>query len=304
MAYSELGRTTPSGISFEFPEPQLCCALGETPVYDDRQDRLLYTDILAGHLHIYDLKDGHTETFNIPTFTSACLLTQKDNEILLIAPDGVWQFNLTSKERRLLCALDFKSRGLRGNECQVLSDGLYISSMALTAEAHQGFLLRLTPSADGFRSELLIDQMTVPNTLVEDEERIYIHDSLEKKFYAVSKKSHKVYQLKSDFEAGSIPDGSCALSDGTVLTADWGLSLLRHTVLQNECWQTLETIPVPQHQPSSIAACGHNLNVFYITSATQDMQPEQCTTYDGAICKMQLPETFKLVGIKPCRLEI
>lgn len=304
MACSELGRTTPSGISFIFPEPKLCCALGETPVYDDRQDRLLYTDILAGHLHIYDLQKGQTDTFDITKCTSACLLTERDDQVLVIAPDGVWLFNLKNRDFKQLCALDFAERGLRANECQVLSDGLYISSMSLTAQAHQGFLLRLTPSSQGFKTEQLLEHMTVPNTLVEDDERIYIHDSLEKKFYAISKAEHKVYTLQSDFEEGSIPDGSCALSDGSVLTADWGLSLLRHTVLRNECWHTIETFSVPQRQPSSVAACGKNFDVFYITSATQGMLPEKCSIYDGAVCKMQLPSTLKLVGQKSYRLAI
>lgn len=273
---------------FNFIDYDQVCALGESPIYDETLDCLFYMDITAGLIHQYFLESKQSKTYQTQVNTAACLLTNRPNTVLLIASNGVYTFNLESQESKLLSSLPFSSfkTPCRPNECQVLSDGLYISCMGLQAQPGCGALYRLQKQGNDYRLFKILEQISIPNTLVEDQEHVYIHDSLDRTFYQIHKQNLKVTKLTSDLESTSTPDGSCQLNDYSLLTADWSKSLIRHLKLIDTQWITVETISTPQQQPSSVVMAGKQFNKIFITSATQGLNNIQ--EYDGKTCEIQL----------------
>ena len=131
--------------------------------------------------------------------------------------------------------------------------------------------------------ELLIDNLNVPNTLVEDDNYIYFHDSLAHKYYHLDKKSRQIHQHIGPQKG--ILDGSCILSDHTILNANWALGRIDHYKISPEGLSLIQSMPVPLTQPSSVALGGIALNKLLITSAADGLNKP--APLDGAALIVQ-----------------
>lgn len=255
------------------------CILGEAPIYDDRCDSFLYVDIKTNYLYKYNLKTQITQCFKTPKLTSACLLSTLDEVYLLVSQDGL--FILDSQKNILTHYCAFSFVNVRPNECQVLSDGLYISAMNVNAQKNGGALYKFNNKL--LKLELLIDNLNVPNTLVEDDNYIYFHDSLAHKYYHLDKKSRQIHQHIGPQKG--ILDGSCILSDHTILNANWALGRIDHYKISPEGLSLIQSMPVPLTQPSSVALGGIALNKLLITSAADGLNKP--APLDGAALIVQ-----------------
>lgn len=243
--------------------------LGETPVWCQRTQSLLWVDILAQRVLRYWPASGQTEIHDLPSLTSGVLLTQKRNVFLLVSQDGVHLYDYESQTQQKLC--DYPgAEGTRPNEAAVAPDGsLWFGTMDIEEEKMTGAWYRFETGAE--KPETMLDNVGTTNTLVWYEGKVWFADSRKNRFYSAN--ARRINPLKiSCFSSGDkIPDGSALTQNGWLITACWGSKcLLRQQINQGELL-TLDTLPVPVTQPSCCTFGGPDMTEIFITSARKNL---------------------------------
>ena len=80
-------------------------------------------------------------------------------------------------------------------------------------------------------------------------------------------------------ESGCFPDGSCVDAEGYVWNAQWGGSKI---VRYSPDGEVDTVVPVPASQPTCLTFAGENLDLMVVTSATQDLSPDELSQQDQA----------------------
>ncbi|AVF35914.1 SMP-30/gluconolactonase/LRE family protein [Rahnella sikkimica] len=257
--------------------------LGETPVWCQRTQSLLWVDILAQRVLRYWPASGQTEIHELPSPTSAVLLTQRRNVFLLVSQDGVHLYDYGSQTRQKLC--DYPgAEGTRPNEAAVAPDGsLWFGTMDIEEEKMTGAWYRFEAGAE--KPEIMLDNVGTTNTLVWYEGKVWFADSRKNRFYSAN--ARRINPLKiSCFSSGDkIPDGSALTQNGWLITACWGSKcLLRQQINQGELL-TLDTLPVPVTQPSCCTFGGPDMTEIFITSARKNLDAPHAL--EGALLHAQ-----------------
>lgn len=256
--------------------------LGETPVWCQRTQSLLWVDILRQRLLRYWPRTQAVEQRELPSLTSAALLTEKQDTFLLVAENGLSLYDYPSANLTLLC--DYPgAEGTRPNEAAVAPDGsLWFGTMDALEASIAGGWYRYEI---GDRvPELMMDSVGTPNTLAWFAGKVWFADSMKKRFY--SGNARKINPLKlSCFSSGDkTPDGSTLTEDGILLTACWGNHcLLRQQINQGELI-TLDTLKLPVTQPSCCTFGGEDMSQLFITSARTGLDNAQ--EIEGALLQV------------------
>lgn len=243
--------------------------LGETPVWCQRTQSLLWVDIFKQRLLRYWSRTQRVEQRELPSLTSAALLTEQQETFLLVAQDGLFLYDYASEQLTSLCGYA-GAEGTRPNEAAIAPDGsLWFGTMDL---------LEANPLGGWYRYEtgdptplLMMDNVGTPNTLAWFAGKVWFADSMKKRFY--SGNARKINPLKlSCFSSGDkTPDGSTLTEDGILLTACWGNHcLLRQQINQGELL-TLDTVGLPVTQPSCCTFGGEDMSQLFITSARKGL---------------------------------
>ncbi|WP_047605763.1 SMP-30/gluconolactonase/LRE family protein [Rahnella aquatilis] len=243
--------------------------LGETPVWCQRTQSLLWVDILAQRVLRYWPDSGQTEIHQLPALTSAVLLTEKRNQFLLVSVDGIHLYDYGQKTRQKLC--DYPgAEGTRPNEAAIAPDGsLWFGTLDIKEEKDNGEWFRYEAGTE--KPEMMLDKVGCTNTLVWYEGKVWFADSKKKRFFSAN--ARRINPLKiSCFSSGDkIPDGSALAQNGWLITACWGSKcLLRQQINQGELL-TLDTQPVPVTQPSCCTFGGPDMTELFITSARKNL---------------------------------
>lgn len=243
--------------------------LGETPVWCQRTQSLLWVDILAQRVLRYWPDTRQTQIHELPALTSAVLLTEKRNHFLLVSVDGIHLYDYEQKSRQKLC--DYPgAEGTRPNEAAIAPDGsLWFGTLDIKEEKDNGEWFRYEAGAD--KPEMMLDGVGCTNTLVWHEGKVWFADSKKKRFFSAN--ARRINPLKiSCFSSGDkTPDGSALTQNGWLITACWGSKcLLRQQINQGELL-TLDTQPVPVTQPSCCTFGGPDMTELFITSARKNL---------------------------------
>ena len=241
--------------------------LGETPIWCEQNRCFYFVDIKEDKAYSYFPQVKFLRNYRVPRFTSACLLTEDKDLCLLTAKDGLYLLNVTTGSVSLFCAYDLK--GLRPNEAQIDNDGnLYLSVMDNEAKKEAGALFFFDIKLR--RLELITKDITVPNTLLFIDDAVYFFDSFKPCLYRYVRKTGQLSEVAA--KLSGIPDGSCLLSDNSFLNANWQDNSLNHFVMRENGLELIGSVPLPLLQPSSVALGGEDLNVLFITSASDGLK--------------------------------
>lgn len=261
--------------------------LGETPVWCDRSASLLWVDILAGKLLRYWPATQRCAIREMPRFTSAVLLTNEDNLLLVVSQQGIGLYDYQREQLIPFCAWPENEINTRPNEAAIAPDGaLWFSTMDPQAQQVAGSWYRLTSGQDA-PQPMLADQW-VPNTMIWHEGEQWFADSLRHCFYR-AEASADTLSIRQEYPVEGIPDGSALTEDGRLINARWGAAklvcyTLGATDMKEEC-----TLPLPVLQPSNCTFGGDTLSDLYITSALDGLaRPSEL---DGAVLKIKTTMT-------------
>jgi sugar lactone lactonase YvrE len=259
--------------------------VGEGPFWDAETSRLVWVDILAGKVHISDPASGSTSTVVLPQFVGAAvpansggLIAATGQGFAEIRPDGTW----TSR-------LSVLPAGEMMNDAKCDAAGrLWVGSYAEGFAAGRGRLHVL--SADWTCVEVL-SGLTLPNGLgwSPDGRVFYLIDSIAHELYAFDVKPEGLVPASQRVLA-RFPDEGDALADGLTVDEEgclWvtifgGGRLLR---LSPE-GRTLAEIPTPVTQPVACAFGGPDLDVLYVTTGRERIDPP-AESIDGSVLALR-----------------
>lgn len=242
--------------------------LGEGPLWDHRDRRLVWLDILVGEVHRLDPSTGRDETTRLGGPVTAAGLRAQGGLVLALEkgfallPDGA-----TSPVPVGLPALS-PDDGLRFNDGEVDADGaLWAGTMPYERQPGRGAIYRLGPTGDVDRCATGIEQsngMAFP-----PDGRMLLHvDTFRRRL--------STYPLVGDGQLGArrtlcefdaalgLPDGMAMDETGCVWVAFWGGGQLRRYAPDG---RFLSSVPLPVSQPTSCAFGGDGYETLFVTSA-------------------------------------
>lgn len=262
--------------------------LGETPVWCDRSQSLLWVDINRQRLLRYWPSRRETEIRNLPGVTSGVLLTDKEEQFLLVSQLGIATYDFASGEIAVLCDYPEEIAKTRPNEAAIAPDGsLWFGTMDLTENDPIGAWYRY--AAGDAAPEMMMDKLTIPNTLVWHENRVWFADSSAKRFYSGNSKRINSRTLNCYSSGELTPDGSTLTTSGRLVNACFGHHCLFTYQINDGELLAEEAIPLPVSQPSCCTFGGPERKTLFITSARKGL--ENPGELDGALLQVETNET-------------
>ena len=242
---------------------------GEGPIWNSATGIFSWVDIAGNKWHQVSLNpdaDSATRTFKIPTVIGAIVERSRGGYFAAVK-EG---FGLISANGMYSSDISFLAENERMNDAKADSRGRYwAGSCDLGFTPGQGKLHMIDENKTIRTMET---GLTLPNGLGWSPD--------DKSFYFVDSMQHVMWRYDFDVESGnisnrqvlvnfaddgSVPDGMCVASDGSLFVAMWGG--YRVEVYAPE-GKLKEIIPVPVQQPSSCAFGGASGKTLIVTSAS------------------------------------
>ncbi len=261
------------------------CHLGEGPIWHPLRATLYWFDITAGRLL---WRDGETPRhWQFDRMVSAAGWT--DAQTLLIAGEtGLFLFDLDTGAQTPLCAIEADQPGTRSNDGRAdPHGGFWIGTMGKGGEAGAGALYRY------YRGTLrrLGEGFTTPNSLCfsADGATAYFSDTRRRTIWRQALSPTDGWPLAEpevfvDLRPGTPdgerrPDGAVIDAEGCLWNAQWGSGRVARYSPDGEL---LTTIALPAGHTSCPAFGGDAYDRLFVTSAQQNLTPEQLVTDPGA----------------------
>lgn len=271
--------------------------LGEGPTWDPRTGTLIWVDILEAEIHRFDPVTGSDTVYEAPQHVGAAKPRAQGGIVANLA-DGVALLDPDGSRRWLVY---WAREGVRGNDAGVTPGGrLMAGTMRYDQAAGGGWLARVDPNGD---ATVLLPEVSISNGVgwSPDGALMYYVDTPTGRIdvfdYDVASGDARARRTLAEVTGtGGVPDGLCVDSDGCVWVAvNGGGCVRRYTpagVLDRE-------LPVPVTQPTACAFGGDGLCDLYVTSARENMPPEQVAADPHAGSLLVAPEAGSGVAQPP-----
>ncbi len=260
------------------PQPELVvdahAELAESPVWDDRLDRLWWVDLLGGVVHLTDPSTGGDTTIPVGQPIGALALRSVGGPILAVR-DGFATLDPGSGRLEVVAPIAPDDPGIRMNDGKVGPDGGYwAGSMAADERPGLGRLHRLDP--DGTVTEILTG-LTIPNGLdwTADGRQLLFIDTPTRRVdrfdVAASGRSISGRRPAIELREGpGWPDGMTLDAEGYAWVCLWdGWAVERYA----PGGQLDRRIELPAAQVTSCAFGGPALDELYITTGQEGFPP-------------------------------
>ncbi|GAB3248422.1 SMP-30/gluconolactonase/LRE family protein [Larkinella harenae] len=253
------------------------CQLGEGPVWDAENKRVLWVDILPGDIHSFDPETKEHRTFNAGQMVGAIALLPSGNLIAALQ-DGFHTISLETGRVEPIADPEAHLPENRFNDGKRDPAGrFWAGTMALDEKPGAGALYMLDEDQS---VSLKIDNVTCSNGLAWslDHRLLYYIDS----------PTQQVVAYDYDLPSGSItnkrvvlqfgeddgfPDGMTIDNEGMLWVAFWdGWKVGRYNPGTGE---ELRRIKLPAARITSCTFGGDTLQDLYITSAKKELSPEE-----------------------------
>lgn len=157
--------------------PDVSCALGEGPVWDDRAGRFYWVDIKGPTVHGFDPETGAHHTWDWPETVSCCGLAE-DGRVLVAGLSGIWAFDPDTGAQDVVYKIPALGPQMRTNDGKVGADGAFwVSTMKDTSDRGPvGVIMRVAPDGD---VRVMLEGFTTANGMEwsADGRRFYAADS-------------------------------------------------------------------------------------------------------------------------------
>lgn len=287
------------------------CILGEGPVWDHVAQRILWIDIVQGHIHQYTPAIESFKTFSIGEMIGSLALS--GNYVIAAIKSGFHFVDLESEAKVYVNDPEKHIPDNRFNEGKCDPMGrFWAGSMSLSEEGTTGSVYTLLHD---FSIEKKIENVTISNGMAwsADQKTFYYIDSptLQVVSYnydnATGSISNKKIIIALDVSEG-FPDGMTIDEEGMLWIAHWGGWKVARW--NPETGKKLSQIDLPVSQVTSCTFGGENFEDLYITSASIRLSAEQLEKEPlaGSLfvvknCGYRGMPTFEFVG-RPDKLTV
>lgn len=247
--------------------------IGEGALWDFRVDRLLWVDIPAGAVHTLDPGTGADAVQAVRQPVGALGLRAAGGHVLAVR-DGF--ATLVDGRFEMLADVEQERTDMRMNDGKVDPAGrFWAGTMALDSRPGAGSLYRIDAA---HRVERILSELTISNGMDwSDDARMYFIDSA----------AGSVDAFDFDRRSGSIanrrrvvavpaslgvPDGMTLDAEGSLWVAIWDGSVVQRYRPDG----TLDAeVRLPVSQPTSCAFGDRDLGTLYITTARDELTPDE-----------------------------
>lgn len=249
------------------------CTLGEGPVWDDRTDRLWWTDIQEARLHYWDWNEDKFGWFDCPERLGSFGLTDRPDWFICAFASGFALFRPESSELRWIVRPGEGFRGIRFNDGRVDRSGNFWAGTMVEdeerADGARGALYRLSPEGTLAR---LLDGIGISNSICWSPDGRWM-------WFADSTRG-LIQRFAHDPVAGTLsdpvdfavaldpasPDGSDVDAEGSLWNAEWGGACITRYASGG-----IQHVSLPVTQPTCIAFGGPDLDHIFVTSAREGL---------------------------------
>jgi sugar lactone lactonase YvrE len=252
--------------------------LGETPLWCERTQSLLWLDIDGGRLQRFHPGSGRRDAFEFEQrYVGSLALTGETSRVLLGIDLGLWLFDLGSGAMQLVCQVEPADRDNRLNDGRCDSRGrLWVGTMDNGLRQPTGSLYRVDPDGS---AHAMFGDVIVSNTIAfsPDDATLYFSDT----------RRFTTWCFDLDVEAGALsrrrvfvdhtaardrPDGACVDAGGNVWNAIFAAGRVVRITPQGEVDRIVE---LPVANPTCVCLGGPELKTLYITTARKFLGREQ-----------------------------
>tara|TARA_Y100001960_G_C14613187_1_gene796880 strand:+ start:60 stop:926 length:867 start_codon:yes stop_codon:yes gene_type:complete len=262
------------------------CILGESPVWDEKLQRIYWVDIEGKCLHAWSYIENKKLIWNFDHRLCAISLTNQNN-ILLCAFDTFFSFfdisNHIIKKLDKQVVLPSKVRFNDGK-----TDGygrFWCGTMSESNPSKPDGALYMIDNK--LEIHEIIKGIHISNSITSslDSRFLYYADTYKKLIFKADLNNKKPYLDKSRIiidnkNLKGFPDGSTIDKNGCLWNAEWNGG---QVVQYDELGQIINIMKTPMKKPTCIAFGGLNMNKLFITSA-KDNNNDQHDISGNTIC--------------------
>ena len=267
------------------PELVLECAavIGEGPTWDSSIARLVWVDIPAGHVHLFDPESGDNKTFSMGQAVGVAVLGP-EGRLVVACADGFYGLDPSTGRTSLLAKVeaDLPESRMNDGACDALGR-LWAGTMSDKAVPGVGSLYRFDPDR---RVTKMLANLTISNGIgwSLDNSRMYYIDSGTQTldtfdFDLADGSISNRRSLVAIPDAEGMPDGLTVDSEGCVWVALWGGGAIRR---YSPSGVLTVQYDLPVEFVSSCGFGGPNLDELYITTGRYTLTLEALKKQPGA----------------------
>ncbi|WP_160366807.1 SMP-30/gluconolactonase/LRE family protein [Sphingobacteruim zhuxiongii] len=246
------------------------CELGEGPIWEAENNRLIWLDIALGKVHIWNASNDEHTCYQFSLKITA-LAKNKLGQYIAASNQGFVALDFERCTFIPIVDPEYDKPNNRFNDGKLDAYGRFWAGSMDEVNGEKGAGKLYMLNEDG-RVETKISEVTCSNGLGwnKDNDRFYFIDSLaynvvEYDFDLASGKISNKKVLYTFPEEEGLPDGMCVDANGNLWVAVWGAG----KVVQIDIHQKIvvQEIHVPAKQVTSCAFGGINMNDLFITTA-------------------------------------
>lgn len=277
--------------------------LGESPLWDTRSMCLWWVDIRQPAIRRLDPDSGEVRTWPMPALVG-CIALVDDGRLLVALPQQIALFDAADGSLTPFVEPPPMPPDHRFNDGRCDRQGrFWVGSMNNVTRAPEGVLYCL----EGRALRAVRHGVCIPNSLAfsPDGGTLYFADSLRYELYSypfdTATGTPGAERLIATTQPPGFPDGSTVDAEGFLWNAEFNAARLVRYAPDGRVDRVVD-MPVPR--PTCCAFGGPDLRTLYVTTASQNMSPEelQAQPLAGALLALDvgvrgLPESrFALAG--------
>jgi sugar lactone lactonase YvrE len=267
-----------------YPKDRVRCVvqssdvLGETPLWCERTQSLLWLDIDAGRVQRFQPSTGRHDIFAFDArYVGTLALTERTTQVLLGMELGLYLFDLGSGDRRLLCQVEPAEIDNRLNDGRCDARGrLWVGTIDNQLHRPNGAFYRVDPDGTVHRQ---FGDVIVSNTVAFSpaHDRLYFSDT----------RRFTTWHFDLDVFEGRLgnrcvfldhtatqdrPDGACVDQEGYL----WNATFAAGRVVRYAPDGTVDTIvDLPVTNPTCVCLGGPEMRTLYVTTARKFLDRAQ-----------------------------
>jgi sugar lactone lactonase YvrE len=257
--------------------------LGEGPLWDHRDGRLLWVDIAEGAINILAPSTSATQRLELGENVGCLALTARPDTVVGALRSGWHWINLETGEKRLI------ARSPAENTCRFNDGAVDRAGRFWVGTLEDG---EKNPVGELFRLDADLTYQSMDRGFLCSNGIAWSPD--QQWMFFVDSRRDAIYRYRFDVETGTIgardlfvdtrdlpgiPDGTAMDSDGILWCAFWDgarvIGFDGHGVPR-------ETLAVPALRPTSIAFGGPDMRTMYITSARFGLAEEELRAWPSS----------------------
>ena len=250
--------------------------LGEASLWNFKTQELYWVDIESCELHIF-YPQKNKERVIILGQRIGTVVPCENGKLLIALQEGIYELDLITMEKRLVITPPHDISAMRYNDGKCDAAGrFWVGSMHLEIVPRVAVLYKVERN----QAIKMLDDITISNGICW---------SLDNKtMYYIDTPTEKVRAFDFDLSTGSIsnerviivmkdelarPDGMTIDENGMLWIAHWGGSCV--TQWDPDTATLLSRISVPAYNVTSCAFGGEDLDILFITTASEEMPVDQ-----------------------------